>query len=187
MMLDFETFGTKPGSMIRSIAAVMFTPNVPGTGNEFYMNVDVESQKTVGLTQDPDTVRWWSQQGEAAKAVLEKDQKPITLVLSSFHAWYRANHVKAVWAQGSNFDPVIWEGVCRALGQTTPWKFWETRDTRTAYDLGHFNPKSERFIGVPHYALDDCKHQIKCVQLAVSKLFQPAAAIKADLMEQQGQ
>ena len=46
-MLDLETWGTKPGSAIRSIGAALFTldGNIGGT---FYCNVDEQSCLDIG-------------------------------------------------------------------------------------------------------------------------------------------
>lgn len=39
VMLDLETFGTQPGSVIRSIGAVVFDPFSDKLGKEFYVNM----------------------------------------------------------------------------------------------------------------------------------------------------
>jgi hypothetical protein len=167
VMLDLETFGTKPGSVLRSIGAVTF--NLEGQiGAEFYRNIDEASCIFRGLTKDPATVKWWSQQSPEAQAALLVDPRPLDDVVYAFHSWFRQHKGIKVWAQGSNFDPILWEAAA-ATGSganTVPWKFYNTRDTRTAYEIGNFDPASIPRAGTYHNALDDCKHQVKCVAAA---------------------
>lgn len=114
-MLDLETFGTKPGSVIRSIGAVMF--DLDGrTGPEFYRNIDEESCVKAGLTYDPSTVSWWA----------------------------------------------------TAVGARVPWSYNDALDTRTAYVIGNLNAFSVKREGTYHNALDDAKHQVRCVAKAIA-------------------
>lgn len=45
MMIDIETLGTRPGSVILSVGAVMFDRHGVGHGETFYMNVERESRQ----------------------------------------------------------------------------------------------------------------------------------------------
>lgn len=167
VMLDLETFGTKPGSVLRSIGAVVF--NLQGQiGAEFYRNIDESSCVKRGLTKDPATVKWWSQQSPEAQAALLVDPRPLDDVVDTFHAWFRLHKGVKVWAQGSNFDPILWESAAAARGTTAPWRFYNTRDTRTVYDIGNFDTNSIAREGTYHNALDDCKHQVRCVAAAIA-------------------
>ncbi len=83
--------------------------------------------------------------------------------------WWRKSKAVFVWGQGANFDPVLWEASLHLLGMRPPWKFWDVRCTRTAYDMGGFSPFSVKRVGTYHNALDDAKHQVTCVQRAYAK------------------
>ena len=75
-MLDFETWGTAPGSALRSIGAVMFDPHSDVIGETFYANFDDASCIAVGLVQDAQTVKWWSDPKQAgASAIFAKDKQ----------------------------------------------------------------------------------------------------------------
>lgn len=170
IMLDLETYGTKAGCVLRSIGAVAFDlPGASPLGDRFYANLDTESQLAAGLTIDRDTERWWTQQSEAAQKALLVDQRPFPEVAREFHEWYGRVGGRTLWAQGSNFDPVLWEAACAAFKIPVPWKFWDTRDTRTAYDMGRFNTKIVARGGTYHNALDDAVHQATCVQMAYQR------------------
>lgn len=170
VMLDLETWGTRPGAALRSIGAVMFDPYVEGTGAEFYMNIDRDSCLRLGLHVDPDTERWWQQQSIDAQKSLERDQKPIDLVTDNFHDWFRKNKGLWIWSQGSNFDVVLWEAMAHLLRKTVPWKFWNARDTRTAYEMGKLDTRGIKRRGTYHNALDDAKHQARCIQEAFRRI-----------------
>lgn len=163
VMLDLETFGTEAGCVIRSLGAVIFDPRTPSLGKEYYSNITEDDQIEAGAFKDPNTVKWWEAQGDAAKEVLEPDQRSLKMVVNQFNNFFRDNRVKFVWAQGSNFDPVLWEASCKLVNVKAPWRFYNTRDTRTIYQTAGFNTKSIERQGIYHHALDDCKHQIRCV------------------------
>jgi hypothetical protein len=170
-MQDLETWGTAPGNALRSIGAVMFDPHSNEIGDEFYMNITDESCLKVGLTRDPDTVKWWGRsENVGAASVFAKDPIPLREVGEAFNAWWRKNRSIFVWSQGANFDQPLWEAAMRAVGLGVPWKFWDSRCTRTAYDMGGFNPRSIKRKGIHHYALDDAKHQTLCVQAAYANV-----------------
>jgi hypothetical protein len=172
IMLDLETFGTKPGSVIRSIGAVVFCLD-GSMGPEFYHNIDEGSCVAAGLTKDPATVKWWSQQSKEAQDSLLVDPRPLPWVVADFHGWFIANGGSQgrVWAQGANFDPALWEAAAVAVKNPVPWKFWNARDTRTVYDIANLNTASIPRAGTYHNALDDAKHQVRCVAKAVAQAF----------------
>ena len=171
VMLDLETMGTRPGSMILSIGAVFF--DLDGkTGEAFYRNIDPQTCTAVGLTVDPQTKAWWMRQSQAARDALAVDRRPLAHVVRDFASFFRGSGFcrgEFVWAQGATFDPPLWEAAAAAVGCSTPWKFWNARDTRTVYDICGFDYKSMPREGVYHNALDDCLTQVKAVAAALSK------------------
>jgi hypothetical protein len=169
VMLDLETFGTKPGSVLRSIGAVVF--ELDGTmGPEFYYNIDQQSCQAAGLTVDANTAEWWSRQSKEARDSLLVDPRELSWVAADFHGWFLANVGLSgkVWAQGANFDPALWEAAALAVRNPVPWKFWNVRDTRTVYDIADMNPAVVKRAGTYHNALDDAKHQVRCVAAALA-------------------
>lgn len=167
VMLDLETWGTAPGSAIRSIGAVAFDLT-SGEVSEpaFYHNIDDGSCEFFGLTRDAATETFWAKQPREAQEALLKDQLPLAEVLSEFYSWFNAVEGKQVWAQGASFDPVLMDAAFKATGVKPPWKFWHFRDTRTVYDIAGFDYHAEKREGTHHNALDDCLHQIKMVRAA---------------------
>ena len=178
VMLDLETFGLNPGCAVRSIGAVIFDPK-GGVGRTFYKNICQDSCKDAKLTSDPRTIDWWAQQSAAAQDIFAVDPQKLVNVVTQFAYWFNSNKIERVWAQGANFDPGIWEAACRSIGHAAPWKFWNVRDTRTAYDLFKFNEKSIKREGTYHNALDDAKHQVKCVQTALGSVVEETVNVFA--------
>lgn len=171
VMLDLETFGTIPGSVIRSLGAVVFDPDSDALGAEFYMNIDDGSCLSLGLTKDKNTVDWWAKPDKAqANKQLLTDQKPILTVLKEFGAWFIKNRGIFLWGQGANFDEVLLACAYRAAKMKQPWQFSDARDTRTAYDISKFNTYSVKRQGTYHNALDDAKHQSRCVQASYRRV-----------------
>ena len=166
VMLDMETLGVRPGSVIRSIGAVVFNPKTGELGDEFYANVTQASCEKVGLTCDASTLIWWEQQSDAAKAALEVDQRPLMDVLFDFHNWWASAKGEFIWSHGASFDEVLLGCAYRANKVEPPWKFWNVRCCRTVLALGNRTVGKDR-TGTHHNALDDAKSQAKAVAAAL--------------------
>jgi hypothetical protein len=109
VMFDLETFGTKPGSVLRSIGAAVFDLDTGDVFSTFYKNIDRASCEAIGLTVDPATEAWWSQQSQEARDALLTNPRHFGEVATTFHTWFRENGGVQIWCQGANFDSVLWE------------------------------------------------------------------------------
>lgn len=170
LMLDLETWGKRYGCAIRSIGAVAFDRYGTGLGEEFYVNVDDVSSEWAGMTRDADTVAWWSRQSADAQTAFQGEGLQIHEAIMRFSTFFRRAGVVRVWSQGANFDEPIIVGAFDLLKIEPPWKFWNSRCTRTIYDAAGLNFNAERRVGVAHHALHDAIHQARCVQKAFSML-----------------
>lgn len=167
-MLDLETMGTRPGSVIASIGAVAFDPRTGVLGAEFYRAVSLASCQRLGLRFDADTVAWWLKQGDAARAALAAAEVPLADAIQDFTGFWRSVGGRFIWSHGANFDEPLISAAYRAAGHLVPWKYWDSRCTRTIYDLAGLKP--DRAAGVHHNALDDAKSQARAVVAAFAKL-----------------
>lgn len=169
IMVDLETWGTTPGSDIRSIGAVVFDPVAGTLGDEFYVNVENplerplyqrELQPRYPLTRDPETVEWWSKQSEAAQQRLTTDVVDLAEGLQQFSRWWNVHQGEETtfWANGPHFDEAILAACYRATGLPVPWRYWAPRDCRTAFEMAG-DPCIVPFDGVEHDALADAKNQ----------------------------
>ena len=77
-----------------------------------------------------------------------------------------------VWCHGASFDCVILQNAFDIYRMSTPWKFWNIRDTRTLYDIANIdlNEIKKETSFASHHALSDCYNQIIGVNKAVKKL-----------------
>ena len=148
-MLDIETLGIRPGSVILSIGAVKFdlysdTP-VPMPGDPatlhmtFTAHVSVTDSVRHGLTIDPSTVLWWLAQSEVARQDVVQGQRaamPLQQALIAFSCWLsNSPPAKYVWAHGATFDPVLLAAAYIAADVDNPMNFRNVRDTRTLYAM----------------------------------------------------
>lgn len=172
VMLDLETWGTKPGCALRSIGAVSFAPEkaVDYSQSSFYLNIDEASCLEVGLEKERSTVEWWLKQSLESRAALLVKPCLLRNAVLSFHEWFRSNQAEYIWCHGANFDEPIWVAAANAVGERTPWKFWNVRCTRTIYHAADFDPRSIPREGTYHNALDDARYQARCVIAAAQKL-----------------
>lgn len=168
-MLDIETLGKRAGCAVLSIGAVYFDPASDVLGDEFYTNIRVREQFTLGLHSDPSTVKWWVEDaGQEARDALKTE--PRLVIQDAAEAFYKfAKRGKYFWANDPDFDCVILDEVFRILEMKAPWKYYNKRSCRTIYHLADVKPI--RTEGVHHNALDDAIQQAKAVQHATRELY----------------
>jgi hypothetical protein len=165
IMIDLETLNTTPDATILTIGAVKFDPfgseiKEPAM-DSFYCKVDLDSCDRIGLTTSDDTIAWWAGQSKEAQEAAFDPEGRIDIE-DAFQQLYKfCWGAKRVWSNGSCFDIIICENVFRKINRAVPWKFWEVRDVRTAFDLG-INPLRPPVTA--HHALEDAWNQAVGIQ-----------------------
>lgn len=162
IMLDLETLGTAPGSVILSIGAVRFDET--GILDEFYVNINPESCITARLSMDVSTVMWWmGQSDEARKGLFAGEALGLPEALNEFGKWAlrygtpEAGRVDELWGNGSDFDNVLLAQAYAAAGMPLPWSHRANKCYRTVRGLcpGVMFDKPV----IAHNALEDAKAQ----------------------------
>lgn len=178
IMIDLETMGVGLNPAILEISAIAFDDRFKVI-EEFSTGVSLLSSIIAGLEINQSTVDFWKSQSDDAKGILLKNQDcslRLNTALSEF-----SNFVKSVrgmddcekillfgngstndnvWmmsaykACGMNFDEVVLYNEHACYRQ-------KIRDAKSNY--GIWIPEEIDFDGVKHYGLDDCKHQIRCL------------------------
>lgn len=165
IMHDLETLGTVPGCAILSIGAVAFDPLSGWVDPEgFYRVVFRPSCEEAFLSEDPDTLEWWSKQNAEARAVLEHVESletsvPLDVALDEFnhYAFTQGGPDVRMWGNGADFDNAITAAAMDAVKKKPIWKFWNNRCYRTIKNLAP-DLKLNR-TGTYHNALDDARTQ----------------------------
>lgn len=182
VMVDIETMGNKSRSAIISIGAVHFDMQTGETGKLFSCNVSLQSCIDAGLIVNADTILWWMQQDDKARQSLLQNTMPLKTALINFHNWLvELPENYEIWGNGARFDLGILDDAYHAIGDTTPWKFWQERDVRT---LVSFNPSVKKSIvnDLPHDAISDCLYQIKYCS-AIYNTLRKYSATESGLLE----
>jgi len=167
LMVDMETLATTPNAVVLSLGAVHFDPWGNGIGDQIYFKIDLDDQDKLNRDIDPGTLDWWAKQDPVImeEALSPNDRISLVEAINRFHkfAWGCSNF----WSHGATFDLVILENIYRQLNKTPPWNFWQLRDTRTLFDLGHDPDMSKEG---KHDALQDAIRQAIGVQNIYTKL-----------------
>ena len=164
IMVDLETLGTAPGSVILAIGAVRFDDTK--ILDEFYVNINPESCIAAGLHMDVSTVMWWmGQSDEARKALVAGEALVLQEALAEFGKWALSIGsnvsipVDELWGNGSDFDNVLLAHAFAAAQLPLPWSFRTHRCYRTVRSLVHSVPFEKP--AVAHNALEDARAQAK--------------------------
>jgi hypothetical protein len=174
VMIDIETLGLSPNSVILTIAAVRFnrqTGEVTG-GTHLRVNPNQSDRRI-----DEASLRWWFTQPSKSIADVLSGHAALPEALRLLSEFIRADDI--VWSQGTDFDFPVLQDAFDECGLPVPWKYFAKRDNRTVYDVCGFDPRSIEREGTYHNALDDCRHQIKCVVAAMQK-FNTGGALPLD-------
>ncbi|MBB2819033.1 UNVERIFIED_ORG: hypothetical protein GGD59_002278 [Rhizobium esperanzae] len=156
LMIDIETLGTSPGSVILSIGATTFDAETGEFGEEYYAAIDPQSAVDAGLTMDVSTLKWWMEQSEGARVAAFAGERLLGWALGEFGDYVRRVDATRVWAKPPSFDLVLLESAFRVCHIPIPWHYKTPRDCRTLFDITN---ATQPDFGTAHNALDDAKSQ----------------------------
>lgn len=172
LIIDIETMGTEPDTVVLSIGALFVSLN-PGVQIKespiFYEKINLNCPHNKERSKTESTAIWWSEQDPEVAAEALDGTESLQVIMQRFYDWIIANcnpkYVKP-WGNGSVFDVVILENAFKQVGIEVPWKYWNVRDVRTIVDLaeqvGH-KKSLYPFHGKPHHALHDALHEAQIV------------------------
>ena len=163
-MIDIESLGIRPGSVVLSVGAVVFDKR--GTETEMYRNISLEDSMSHGLEIESRTLKWWMEQGEEAKKCLDGDMS-LEHALGGLETMI--DETVEVWAKSPKVDLSLLESVYDAVGMEEPWHYSKTRDMRTLIsttDVDYTKVEPE----TKHHALDDARAQAEGVSEILRKM-----------------
>ncbi len=151
IVLDLETYSSKPNAAIASIGAVKFQVSEKfEILDTFYVNIEQASNKEINRMYEKGVLDWWKNQNIEVKKSLLTDQKHIEESIITFKNWCESDAI--YYSQGSAFDFPILQSSMDALNITYPWKYWNVRCCRTIFletgfkvnrDKNHHNALSD--------------------------------------------
>ena len=195
VMVDIETMGTSPTSPILTIGAVLFDPHEQNDvqtleDRGFLRRVDISDALKNSGGVEPDTLKWWLQQEDAAiKALVEGETVTLQQAMLDFRNYCVDRNVELerkffpgwseypvgciLWAKSPDFDCKILENACKAVNERMPLVFWQYRCVRTLQDLcwpdgPEARPKFK--FGTAHDARADAVNQALMVQAGYKEL-----------------
>lgn len=178
IMLDLETWGTKPYSTIISIGAVFFDPQeATHELATFHTLIDPISSEQVGFRKDASTIAWWLDpaRAEAAKEWHETIHVDVQTALFGFREWVQLqvaanseggtlppDYQKQVlmWGNGADFDCTLLAQAYELTQQERPWDTFNNRCFRTVKNLPSTDFCQPERQGTHHNALSDAQHQV---------------------------
>ena len=155
-MIDVETLGLGPDSVMLSIGAVKF--NTHGISNTFYAELSLEEEIKNNYKIDAYAFKFWSAQKTAMpiNGVFTREGVNKGLINFINKACFEP---RSIWCNGTDFDiPIIQEGFKKS-NLELPWKYNEVRDCRTVFKLFKNLVEPPPTTGDKHNALEDCKWQ----------------------------
>jgi hypothetical protein len=165
-MVDIETGGLAYGSAILEIAAAEFNPATGEILRSWSTHIDPLDSARHGLTHDQETAAFHRKNGYSLRPGIDLFRALNTL--DTFLHLHREDIT--VWAWGLDFETLHFKAATAAINHPMPWKYWEGRCARTAWQLAFPGIKPPRR---PHTAAEDVALQIADLCGALSRL-QPA-------------
>lgn len=161
IMVDLETYDTRPSAAILSIGACRVDWEREEITDRFYRIVELQSCLDAGLTESESTKAWWNRQGAEARRVFTDPSVPLFQALSDFATYLKIFGLRdvRVWGNGSDFDNVILANAYDAMGLDAPWRFYNNRCFRTVNKTFSDIVKKPDRQGTHHNALDDAVFQ----------------------------
>ncbi len=131
LMLDIETLGRTPGSVIFQIGAIRFDPETFLFEDTTFVEICPESCRCHGLTTDPETIAWWQTRNldpnTLKGTILPKALDTLTSFITS------TPEPENIWCNGTSFDFPLLEAAYRATSKTPPWQYWQQRAQQTQH------------------------------------------------------
>ena len=138
-VIDLETLGTRPGSVICTIGAVeIVLERETGINYTFYRRICINTALAAGLKVDGETVEWWYKQ--APEAWIEAlgpyscsnppiPRDPLVNVLTDLSTWLGPKPI--VYGNGPSFDMGLLVAAFDAVALPVPWRYADERCLRT--------------------------------------------------------
>lgn len=158
LMIDFETLGLRPTSIIIQMGVAAFDLDEKKIGKTMKMKFNIQEQ-LLTRTIDELTLKWWSKQDkELRKELIDENissnsVKNIIPILNTFINENMSKNFK-IWSRG-HLEPTLIDSLIYQFKQKSKISYSRWRDIRTKVESKRLeNPLK------PHDALNDCINDI---------------------------
>ena len=136
VVIDLETLGTRPGSVVLQIGAESFrlNPSELNPISGFSLCIDPELSRAAGFTVDEETKHWWNNQNPETRKVVHSGTTSPFQALMEFTTYMKGLGGKSrvyVWGNSPRFDCGLLEAYYHHYALEIPWEFRNERDLRT--------------------------------------------------------
>jgi len=170
IVLDLETMGIKQDAAIIEIGMVIFNHmseegGTPNLIKQWSSAVNLESAMKHGGTTNAGTIEWWldTDRTEARDNWMSSPKMSLPSALNVVAVIIRdystLSPLPLIWGNGVNFDNEILKSAYERIDVRVPWKYNQNADFRTLKLLFKDIVPEPAFIGTPHIALDDARHE----------------------------
>ena len=154
VFLDLETLSRAPHAVIAEIGVVV----VDATEKTVLYSASIKpcmlTQMLDGRHVCHETLNWHREQGTLPDpAEYGGDMAEcMDIACDMVEQVFVRHSPRRVWIQGPDFDLPILKTLFGAQGRELPWKYWQTRDARTVWELAFPGRKRAKR---PHLAVED--------------------------------
>jgi len=164
VMIDLETFGLGMDAPIVAIGACSFYWNHRtkdgAIEDTFRATIPLKEAVVDGAVIDPDTVEFWLQQEDEARASLPEGLWTLHESLDQFAGFLEnAGPLDGVWGNGAAFDNALLAQTYRRAGKSIPWSYKLDRCFRTIRAMGPGTGFERRPDLIEHDAVHDAVAQ----------------------------
>ena len=158
VVIDLETLGLSPSSVILSIGAVK------ENGDTFYTELDWRDQQECGRAVDVSTCLWWG--GQDKKLCPLDGTQTLYYALEGLQDFLECEKKEDlyIWARGTDFDIALLNHAFRQEMLEIPWIYKNVRDIRTALAIKECMREDYNPI-LKHHALSDAIADMKNLAL----------------------
>lgn len=172
VMIDTETLGLTPGSVIRTVSVVEFNPVTGETGRKHTWTINLQDSIKAGFRIEAGTLKWWMMKSDEARTAFVSTPEQETGLVSfvnEFIEWFKPYAGKvAVWGLQIDFDlPMIrcylhymYMQIMRNDEYPLPWNRHFLVDARPFVEVYRENYPD---LQTPHTSMGDCLMQIDAV------------------------
>ncbi len=181
IVLDLETMGTGQDAAIIEIGMVIFNhTGQEGTTNlieQWSGAVSLQTAMKHGGTVSPGTIEWWmdTARTEARDNWMTSTKMALHVALNGVAARIRdysaIEPLPLIWGNGVNFDNAILKSAYERLDVTVPWSYKQDADFRTLKLLYKDVVPEPAFVGTPHVALDDARHEAVWLSMILQYIY----------------